>query len=78
MFLAILRPKCCEREGHIKDLIGFEIRDHSFSTFAKFSKKLTFLHPNMCMRMCISGGRSHFLWFLLTPADPKKVPICHT
>ena len=78
MFLVILRPKRCEREGHIKDLIGFEIRDHSFSTFAKFSEKLTFSHPNTRMCMCISGVRSQFLWFLLTPADPKKVPVCHT
>ena len=78
MFLAILRPKRCEKEGHIKDPVGFEIRDHSFSTFAKLSEKLTFSHPNTRMRMCISGGRSQFLWFLLTPADPKKVPVCHT
>ena len=63
MFLVILRPKRCEREGHIKDLIGFEIRDHSFSMFAKFSEKLTFSHPNTRMCMCISGVGVSFSGF---------------
>ena len=30
--------------------------DHSFSTYAKFSKKLTFLTPLICTRRCVHQG----------------------
>ena len=37
-------------------LIHFN-RDHSFSTFAKFSEKLTFLTPDKHTYVCESGGK---------------------
>ena len=32
-------------------------RDHSFSTFAKFSEKITFLTPDTHIYMCVSRGK---------------------
>ena len=38
-----------------------ELRDHPFSMYAKFCKKLTFLTPlfppNKHTNMCVSGGK---------------------
>ena len=31
--------------------------DHSFSGYAKFSEKLTFLPPETHMYLCVSGGK---------------------
>ena len=32
-------------------------RDHSFSTYAEFSKKLTFLTPDTHTYVCVSEGK---------------------
>ena len=39
--------------GQGNDFLG----DHSFSKYAKFSEKLTFLTPDTHIYVCISGGK---------------------
>ena len=34
------------------------IRGHSFSTYVKFSEKLTFLPPDVYMHVCVTGVRN--------------------
>ena len=42
------------------------LRFHSFSTYAKFSEKLTFLPPEM--HTCVSSNWYHVSYYLLTGA----------
>ena len=52
-----LRPATCEIDFTIH-CSGIPIRlIYSFSTFAKFSEKLTFLTPDMHTLVCVLGGR---------------------
>ena len=47
----ILQNDYLEKETSFLD----KIRNHPLSTYAKFSKKLTFLTP-ICVRMCVYQG----------------------
>ena len=48
-----------------QDSLYFPCRDHSFSTFAKFSKKLTFLNPWYARNVSFSGNFANVLnkWY---------------
>ena len=42
---------CVKKEGHKS------VGNHSFSTYAKFFKKLTFLTPDKHTHVCVSGDK---------------------
>ena len=51
---------------------------HTFSTYAKFSKKLTFLPPDTHTYVCVSGGKEMLVFGKLCIRTKWMIPILNS